>query len=47
MLTHSRLAPSPPRTQIKSPAVLIGLTAIVLPFIVGILVLATGGFGNN
>ncbi|KAG8457308.1 hypothetical protein KFE25_003566 [Diacronema lutheri] len=33
--------------KIKSPAVLIGLAAIVLPFFIGIIVLATGGFGNN
>jgi hypothetical protein len=33
--------------KVASPAVLIGLGAIILPFIVGIIVLGTGGFGNN
>lgn len=37
----------PDSEKIKSPAVLIGLGALVLPFIVGIIVLATGGFGGN
>jgi len=36
----------PDGEKLKSPAVLIGLGAILLPFIVGIIVLGTGGFGN-
>jgi hypothetical protein len=45
---HACSARAPlPASPVKSPAVLIGLGAIILPFIVGILVLATGGFGNN